>query len=469
MDLFVESTGRRTTSRDLFDQIRAAIESGRLAIGDRLPPSREVAEELGVARSTVTTVYGRLAAEGFVEGRAGAGSFVTSAPRDLAPREHTVALSARAAVVAALPPPVGADARPVRFDMRSGLPDPTLFPVVEWRRCVVDAYQTKPDGYSDPGGLPHLRRALAHWIGRSRGVEADFDQIVVTAGAQQAIDLVIRLLVDPGQVVAMEDPGYPAVRRLAQSLGAKVVPVPVDADGIVVSAIPPSARVVYVTPSHQSPTGVTMSLDRRRDLLRLAERYDIAIVEDDYDSENRHVDRPLEPLHRLDRSGRVVYVCTFSKVLSPSLRLGFAVLPDSLVEPARQLRSLMDGNPPTALQHAMHRFIVDGTLERHLRRARRIYRDRHGFAADRAVAMVDDGALLSVPIGNAGLHLAARLPDGVAETDVRDRARDRGVALGNLAESWAGRPAWEGVVIGFGAVATSDLPDAFDGLAAALR
>jgi len=468
VDLFLDPIDGRNASRDLFQQLRVAIETGRLAAGDRLPPSREVAEQLGLARSTVTTVYGRLVAEGFVEGRAGAGSFVSPGLAASPDRPVPTALSARADLVAAFPHSPSVDTRPVRFDMRSGIPDPRRFPLVEWRRCVVQAHQAQPGGYSDPAGLPELRRALAHWIGRSRGVDVDADQILVTTGAQQPVDLVARLLVEPGGTVAIEEPGYPAVRQLLASLGARIAPVPVDDEGIVVDAIPPESRLVYVTPSHQSPTGVTMSLERRRALLRFAERHDVAVIEDDYDSEHRHVDRPLEPLHRLDDSGRVVYLCTFSKMLSPSLRLGFAALPVSLVEPALQLRSLQGAHPPTAVQAAMHQFVTDGGLERHLRRNRREYRERHAIVGARLAELVSNGLLTHASLGNAGLHCMVRLPDGVEEAAVKDRARDGGVALGDLGESWAGPRRWEGLVIGYGAVSTAELPEALDIVAAAV-
>lgn len=203
---------------------------------------------------------------------------------------------------------------------------------------MTTALQTAPGGYGHPAGIPALRRAIAHWVGRSRAVEATADQVIITAGAQQCIDLVTRVLVRPGAVVAVEDPG--------------------------------EACMVYTTPSHQSPTGVTMSMARRRELLRFAEDHDVAIIEDDYDSEYRHSDRPLEPLHRLDAHGRVIYVGTFSKTLSPSLRLGFIVLPQSLVSHAIALRSLIDWQPPVTLQATLLRFIVDGRLDRYLRRTR---------------------------------------------------------------------------------------------------
>jgi DNA-binding transcriptional MocR family regulator len=273
---------------------------------------------------------------------------------------------------------------------------------------MTTAMQTAPGGYGHPAGTPALRRAIAHWVGRSRAVEATADQIIITAGAQQGIDLVTRLLVASGQVVAIEDPGYPPAAGLFAASGAEVVPVPVDADGIVVARIPAEACMVYTTPSHQSPTGVTMSMARRRELLHFAEDHNVAIFEDDY--EYRHSDRPLEPLHRLDVHGRVIYVGTFSKTLSPSLRLGFVVLPESLVSHAIDLRSLIDWQPPATLQATLLRFIVDGHLDRHPRRTRKVYSERHQIVGDFVGEGVEAGLLIAPNPSHAGLHVTPLLP-----------------------------------------------------------
>jgi GntR family transcriptional regulator / MocR family aminotransferase len=437
--------------------------SGRLAAGDRLPPTREVAAQLAVSRSTVTTVYGRLAAEGYIEGRAGAGSYVSPGFSSSSPaRQQPAALepvvkAASSAIQWAL---AGFDETPPKFDLRIGRPDPALFPLVEWRRCMTTAMQTGPGGYIDAAGLPALRRALAQWIGRSRAVEAAADQVIVTSGAQQGIDLITRLLVLPGQAVAVEDPGYPPVAALLAASGVEVLPVPVDSQGIVVDQIPSRARLVYTTPSHQAPMGVTMSMARRRELLQFAERHDVGIIEDDYDSEYRHADRPLEPLHRLDRHGRVIYVGTFSKTLSPSLRLGFIVLPQSLAAAAIALRSLIDWHPPVTLQATLLQFIVDGHLERYLRRTRKIYSERHQIVADFVEEAVAAGLLIAPEPSYAGLHFTALLPAGGDETTILERARSNGIALGNFGLCWRRPDAPAGLIIGFGATPTAHLPDA---------
>jgi GntR family transcriptional regulator/MocR family aminotransferase len=470
VDLFLDPTISGGKTSALFEQLRDAIVSGRLAAGDRLPPTRDIASQLGVSRNTVTTVYGRLAAEGYIEGRAGAGSYV-AAGASAAPhrRQQPAALEPTRAVPSAVQWSLGGfDEQPPTFDLRSGRPDPALFPLVDWRRCMTTAMQVAPGGYGNPAGVPALRRAIAHWVGRSRAVEATADQVIITAGAQQGLDLVTRLLVEPGQVVAVEDPGYPPAAGLFAASGAEVVAVPVDSEGIVVEQIPTNARMVYTTPSHQSPTGVTMSMARRRELLRFAEIHNVAVIEDDYDSEYRHSDRPLEPLHRLDLHGRVIYVGTFSKTLSPSLRLGFIVLPPSLVAPAVALRSLIDWQPPVTLQDTLLRFIVDGHLDRYLRRTRKIYTERHRIVTDFVRDAVDAGLLVAPHPSHAGLHVTALLPAEADEQLVREAARVEGIALGNHAQCWQRPDPPAGLIIGFGAIPTARLPTALAALQSVL-
>jgi len=272
----------------------------------------------------------------------------------------------------------------------------------------------------------------------------------VTSGAQEAIHLVIRTILRPGDAIAVEDPGYPPVRLLFQAIGLRVVAVPVDGEGIVVDQIPSNAKVVYTTPSHQSPSGVTMSLGRRRALLAFADQHDAAIIEDDYDSEFRHTDRPLEPLHRLDRSGRVAYVGTFSKTLSPSLRLGFVAMPDPLVDAAIAWRQMFSVQPSSLGQLTLHRFIEQGHLERHLRRVRRVYRTRHEIVRQFVADGVEAGLLLPGPENHAGLHLSTVLPAHVSEDAIRDGARRRGIAVSSFAECCIGPDRPNGMLIGFG-------------------
>ena len=269
------------------------------------------------------------------------------------------------------PPPYGC-----RFDLRPGLPDPALFPAAQWRRQLSAAVAAENSLYGDPAGKIRLRRAIAGWVARSRSVAATEDTVVVTCGTTHAIDLVTRILLEPGDCVAVEDPGYVPAIRLFEALGMSVAGVPVDDQGLVVDLLPPAARIVYVTPSHQYPLGMTMSMPRRRALLRWAERHDAAIIEDDYDTEFRFEGRPLDPVQSLDRSGRVLYVGTFSKVMLPTLRVGFLIAPASLQPALRLAKQLTDWYGELPTQAALARFIDDGLLARHIRKAGREYAER---------------------------------------------------------------------------------------------
>lgn len=463
IDLFVDPTRPRQTSATLFDQIRDAITTARLAPGDRLPTSRDLAAELGVARSTIATVYAHLIGEGFVEARTGDGTYVAHHPASTPPRRRAAptALTPRRAVA---PPPQPAVISDVRIDLRTGRPDPQLFPLVDWRRCVTTALQSPPPGYGDPAGLPALRRALAAWIRRSRGVVAEPEQVLVTAGAQQSFDLLSRVLLAPGDTIAIEEPGYAPARRVFEHNGLRVAPVPVDSDGIVVEAIPSSARAVYVTPSHQLPTGVTMTAARRRALLALAHQRSLAIIEDDYDTEYRHVDRPLEPLQLLDTAGRVLYVGTFSKTLSPSLRLGFAIVPEPLLDALTHTRALLDTQPPHLTQAALATFITGGHLDRHLRRTRRIYRPRHDLVREHIAAFHTDGLIPPPPRSNAGLHQMIELHPDIDASTIASCLATNGIAIDTTTDNWTTTKPHPGLTIGFGLANIDQLTIAFEHL-----
>jgi GntR family transcriptional regulator/MocR family aminotransferase len=399
MDLVVPISGRGDVVARIYGRLRDAIEEGRLRRGDRLPSSRDLARDLAVARNTVAAAYDALVAEGYAVGRVGAGTFVAAEPRPSPSLEPSPGAATPARVVA---PPRSR----VPFDFRLGVPDPRLFPVAAWRRAMghaIDEAVAVSPGYGDPAGDPGLRVAIARHAGVSRGVRGSADEIVLTEGAQGAIDLVARVLVRTGDVVAVESPGYPPARDRLASAAARVVPVPVDAEGLRVDALPAGARLVYVTPSHQLPTGVAMSPARRAALLAWAERHDAMILEDDYDSEFRYAARPLEPLQRLDRAGRVVYVGSFSKTLLPMLRLGFLVAPPRLVPALREARRLAGWHGDVPTQLAMRTLIDDGGFARHLRRSRRVYRARR----ERLVAGVERelGPWLRLNPSVAGLHV----------------------------------------------------------------
>ena len=458
MDLFLDPKARTPLTEQLYEQLRRGIAGGRLLPGDQLIPSRQLAAELGVSRHTVTTTYGRLVAEGYAEGHAGGGSVVALTAPVPSQAPGPVAALRPARRFAGWAPIFPIPSPRYRFDLRPGLPDPALFPAILWRRRVAAAVTAERPEYGHPAGKTRLRRAIASWVRRSRSLTASEDSIVITCGAQHAIDLVARILLEPGDTVAVEDPGYLPVVRLFTALGARVTGVPVDDQGLVVGRLPSSARIVYVTPSHQFPLGMTMSMPRRRALLAWAERHDAAVIEDDYDTEFRYVDRPLEPLQALDRNGRVVYVGSFSKTFSPAVRLGFALVPPTLAEPIAALRQLIDWHPPAVMQAALAGFIDDGLLDTHIRRGRRIYAERHGLLTEALTGPL--AGHLTALTTNAGLHIATLLRVRLGEDKVIQAAADRGIGMMGLQHFFHTSPPQQGLLLGFGAVRTTDLPAA---------
>ncbi|MGI5237256.1 PLP-dependent aminotransferase family protein [Dactylosporangium sp. CA-139066] len=468
MELHISLDGRGDRTDRIYRQLRDAILDGRLRPGERVPPSRELARRLSVARNTVAAAYDRLVGDGFLRGRAGAGTFVAYSGEPATARRAPAGPLRPARRWAALgeePPPTP----PARLDLRIGHPDATLFPMATWRRLIARSLHASAE-YRDPAGYEPLRAAIARHVGLSRSVRAAAEDVLITAGAQQAVDLVGRVLVEPGALVAVEEPGYAPVRRLFASHGARVAGVPVDADGIVVDAIPAAARVVYVTPSHQHPLGTAMSLDRRAALLAWAQEHRAAIVEDDYDSEFRFSDRPLEPLQSLDRAGRVIYVGSFSKTLLPSLRLGFLIAPEALRPALRAARRIADWHGEPSAQMALAEFIDEGRLQSHLRTLTRVYGARHELVV-RAVRGPLAPWFALVP-SSAGLHVAMRatapmdLPGPVRRARAADVALD---PLGGFYADPARGAADPGLAVGYGAIATADLPEALDRLAEAVR
>ncbi|MBY4945698.1 PLP-dependent aminotransferase family protein [Cupriavidus respiraculi] len=473
MELHLTLDSRRDVTGQLVHQIRAAIQAGRLRGGDRMPPSRLLAQQVGVARKTVTTVYERLAADGWLESRVGDGTYVGTGladkPKGLAPAPAlpAQALRWRDAQTPFLQPP--GEGTP-RFAFQPGQSDPTRFPLAEWSRCVRAALADAPRHMStlaDPAGDPELRAAIARHVAYTRGVMSTPDMLMVTAGAQQGIDLAVRLLVAPGSVVAMEDPGYPMARALFQAAGARVVPVPVDGEGLVVDALPPEAALVYVTPSHQSPLGMSMSLARRLALLDWAARRETLIVEDDYDSEFRYGGHPVDALQTLDRHERVIYLGTFSKTLTANLRCGYLIAPPWLMPALRKIKHLVDWHTVTLTQRALATFLREGHLLRHIRRSQQ----RHAQRRSRLLSRLH-GDLLPwlepVPC-HVGFHQAARLRVPIRTEELLGLARRLDLALAPLDPFFATPPAHcAGLLFGFGAIDLLDIDPALDRLVTVL-
>ncbi|HXH22226.1 MAG TPA: PLP-dependent aminotransferase family protein, partial [Dehalococcoidia bacterium] len=439
MEVHVSLGGRENLSASIHRQLRQAILDGRLRPREPLPPTREMARRLKVARGTVTAAYDRLWGEGFVVSRVGAGTFVSDhLPRvahNAPDRQPTGPLRARP-VWESVSLATGF-AREARYDFRTGLPDATLFPYGAWRRLIARHMVPEAPGrgvYGHPAGHARLREAIARHVGISRGVQALPEDVVITNGTQQALDIIARVILEPGDVIAVEAPGYMPPDMLFRSLGLAVRGVRVDRQGLDVAALPETARLVYVTPSHQYPLGMAMSLQRRLALLSWADAHNAAIVEDDYDSEFRFGGRPIEPLQTLDRNGRVIYVGSFSKTMLPTLRLGFVVAPPALRDAVYKAKYVTDWHSALPAQGALAEFIDQGGFARHIRKLRSVYEKRHHLI--RAILARDFDKQLEVVPSAAGLHLTALVLEPYAHhtpTIVR-RAADLGVEVHELSQ-----------------------------------
>ena len=466
--------GSRDLLRALHRQLRDAILDGRLQPGARLPATRALAQRLGVSRNTMLAAYDLLLSEGYLLARPGSGTFVADTLPALrrgraAPKEAGAAPRRDPRLVPLNVP--GADLAPTlqpraaRDDFRVGLPDVGAFPFDIWRRLSDRALRRvarQTADYADPQGQGALREAIAAHVSFTRAVGCTADDIVVTAGAQQAFGLLARILVVPGRtVVAVEQLFYPSLREAMLAAGAKVVTVPTDDEGLCVDRIPPEARVVCVTPSHQFPTGVAMSPPRRAALLAFARARNAVLIEDDYDSEFRFAGRPLDALQTLDRAESVFYIGTFSKSLFPALRLGFVVAPPWARAALVRARELADWHGPVLGQEALAAFIAEGHLARHIRRMRKLYGARRSALLD-ALARHGAGRLEAIP-SDAGLHLSAWLHGGVHDHVVVERAAAAGITLPPLSR-FAPEPqapdAPNGLAFGFGLIAEPQIDGA---------
>jgi GntR family transcriptional regulator/MocR family aminotransferase len=462
------------TGRRIYDQLRSRIETGTLGPGERLPSTRALAADLGVARSTVVVIYEQLAAEGYIETAAGARARVspgiatrqrrgrTSVPD---PAQQTPALSAygRRIERLALPPRPLAHRHHINF-LYGALADED-FPKLAWRRLHNQALTRGQRGlyYGATEGEAELREALRGYLLRARGLACSPDQILVVQGSQQAIELCARVLVDPGERVVLEEPCYLMARRTFESVGARILATPVDDQGLVTSALP-SARcaLAYVTPSHQFPIGAVMSIGRRQALLAWARRHATWIVEDDYDSEFRYGLRPVDPLQSLDARGSVIYIGTFSKALSPQLRLGYLVLPPALVKPFRHAKQLADRHAPVLDQVVVAELIRSGAYERHLRRLRRANERRRAALVGAIEASFGGDA--RVEGTDSGLHVVVWL-DKVpmrAEREICARAREAGVGVWGITPLYAEGAAFRvarcaGFVLGYAGLSPAEI------------
>jgi GntR family transcriptional regulator / MocR family aminotransferase len=467
----------QTRQNAVFEHLRTSILTGALPAGGRLPPTRALAQEVGVARQTVVLAYERLAAEGYVKGRTGSGTYVATDLPDQAPertetpRVAAIALSNRGAQLAQIPATAVSRDATLGLLLAGGLPAPDLFPNQAWARCAVRVLKPlagELSSYPPPQGLLLLREQIAAHLASTRGLVTDPGCVVVTAGTQQALRTAAELLLDPGDAVWVEDPGYIAGRGALIASGANPVPIPSDHEGIDVAAgiqAAPNARLALVAPSHATPLGGALPIGRRLALLDWARRASAWILEDDCDSEFRWEGRPLPPLATLDKAGHVIYCGTFSKTLAPALRVGFAVVPAPLVPAFVRLRTLTDRGTDAFTQAILAEFMRQGQLAPHIRRMRTEYARRRAALLSAMERYVKLASPMAAP---GGLHMVACLPDGIDEAAAVRACRSRDLAVAPLRAYFAGLPRMNGLVMGFAATPVSMAPDAAKRLEGAL-
>jgi GntR family transcriptional regulator/MocR family aminotransferase len=457
--------------RQIYDGYRAAILTGRIRPGERLPSTRALAAALEISRLPALSAFEQLLHEGYIEGRVGAGTYVAQAiPDDL-----TRAADARAADPRRRPA-----ARPAPRDegglgpFRVSVPALDQFPHRIWGRLLW-RHAKRPANelmaYGDPAGHVPLREAIAEYLRAARGVRAEAAHVLIVSGSQMALQICARALLAPGDSVCMEEPGYPGARdALGAVPGVRVVPVSLDDEGIDVARLAglgKRARLVYVTPSHQYPLGIAMTAARRLALLRWARSGTRWIIEDDYDSEYRYASRPLAALQGMDAAARVIYVGTFSKVLFPSLRVGYVVVPPPLWDRFVRLREGLDIFSPTLSQAVLADFLSEGHFARHLHRMRALYHGRRDALVEAIRRELGD--LVIVVGAGAGLHLCALLPSGVDDREVLRRAAALGVTGSPLSSCYAGRRRRSGLILGFGGSDERRLREAMATLAGVIR
>lgn len=462
--------------RQLYDAIRQAILAGRLRPGIRLPSTRALAEQLNVSRNTAMNAFEQLLAEGYIVGRAGSGTYVA----ELLPERATAARKRALTAAPASPPVASRAARSVTLTsilcpfrrgpevsaapaaFRLGAPDSEHFPLETWGRLLTRRWNRSGNDlltHTAALGYPPLRDAVCDYVTTARGVQCTPEQVLIVAGTQQGLSLTAQVLLDPGQAAWMEDPGYPGAHGALIAAGAKVVPVPVDDEGFDVATAlrrAPAARLAVVTPAHQMPTGVALHPRRRAELLDWARRADAWVFEDDYDSEYRYTGRPLPALQgEPGGADRVIYCGTFSKVLSPALRLAYVVVPPALVEPFATAKAFADVHCPPLEQAVLTDFITQGHFARHVRRTRVLYARRQSLLLRHAAREL--AGLLDVRPMDAGMHVIGYLPAGADDQEVSRRLRAANVntmPLSNLAIEASLPPA---LILGYAGVPDKEI------------
>lgn len=472
----VVSIDRRSTKplhKQVYEAFCAMIVGRNLHAGQRVPSTRSLASELKISRIPILSAYSQLLAEGYFESRSGSGTFVSSSlpdqgvsleRRDAASMRIRSGHRALSSLSAHLP-----SFKPIPWLNKWGAfivgqPAFEHFPSQVWSRLVnrhVRNVRVNSLYYGDPMGSESFRATIADYLRTTRAVNCHASQIMVVGGSQQALDLTANVLLDPGDKVWIEEPGYRLARHVFAMAGCRLVPVPVDAGGMDVAAgikRARKARAAFVTPSHQFPLGATMSVSRRLQLLDWAHCSGSWIIEDDYDNEYRYESMPIASLQGLDRNSRVIYIGTFSKTLFPALRLGYVVIPPDLVERFVAVRQAMDINSPHLYQAVLQDFIAEGHLARHIRRTRLLYRERRNVLVN--AINNEFGSSIEILGAEAGMHLVATLPKGVGDRSVSERAALTDLWLWPLSSCYLDKPAREGLILGFGSTTPRQIPNA---------
>ena len=471
--------GRGPLYQQVYRAVRSAILSGQMPAGSRLAATRSISTELGISRNVVLIAYELLIAEGYVTGRAGSGTFVNSLLPDVlsnasnkefgqrrkfarkktplsAYAKRTMKLAPQSALAASL------QAHPAAFNFQFGSMSTEDFPFRAWRRIITRRALPSSNTYGPPEGNLELRKAVGEHLRRSRGVVCDSSQVVIVNGSQQAIDIAARVLLNPGDLVVMENPHYLSARAVFLGASARIVGIPVDSEGLRVSRVIGDvrrAKLVYVTPSHQFPTGAILALDRRLQLLNWAAKTGAIILEDDYDGEYRYDDRPLESLQGLDRGESVIYLGTFSRAISPALRLGYLVVPPKLVKPFHDAKWLADRHAPTLPQEVLADFMKEHHFERYLRRARARNEKRRAVLLKSLAAEFGDS--ISVLGAGAGIHVMVkfkRVPAGKMRLLIA-RAADAGVKVHSTTAYYLNSKPRSELLLGYGGMVESSIAE----------
>lgn len=441
----LNNNSSKSLHQQLYEQIRQAILSGRLTAGEKVPSTRFLAKSLSISRFTVTTSYEQLLSEGYLETVTGSGTFVCkqlpddliySNPIDNIEKDNCssikLSMYGKTLVNIANVPRITEPKLEINF--RYGTPALTEFPIKLWRRLLSRYCNTNLnwlDYSTEPNGYQPLRAAITHYLTRSRAVNCVPEQILITNGTQQALDLILRLLIEPGETVAIENPGYLSGKIIFETQNIQIVPISVDNSGLIVQELinyqPQNIRLVYVTPSHQFPTGAILSLPRRLELLNWAQQTGGLIIEDDYDSEFRYSEKPIPALQGLDQRDSVIYIGTFSKVLFPSLRIGYLVLPKSLISIFTRAKWLNDRHLPILEQQVLTEFINEGYLESHLRKMRSIYDKRRQTLVN--CLKEHFGKSAEILGEKAGIHLMVRLNTNFSDEEIIQRAAKNGLGI----------------------------------------